>query len=140
MPQEQLLTMLCMTQDAAFDPEASSSAEEILCGDSRCECGNPTCSCGPQGQCQYVRNYGKHDHNPLSHGMRFPPFFTRGVYPVHPWCRGRQSIQCSYLPYRQYWSYGTEQRKHTNVLHTQPKFSLYTKPLSHSVLVTCNSL
>ena len=53
------LTKFCMGQDAAFDPDASSSAQEIFCGDSRCQCGQPACSCGPQGQCEYVRNYGK---------------------------------------------------------------------------------
>lgn len=55
-----VVTLLCMTQDAAFDLHVSSSAEEIFCGDPRCQCGNPTCSCGPQNQCQYIRNYGKH--------------------------------------------------------------------------------
>ncbi|KAL3138709.1 hypothetical protein ABBQ32_006464 [Trebouxia sp. C0010 RCD-2024] len=46
--------------DAAFDLHVSSSAEEIFCGDPRCQCGNPTCSCGPQNQCQYIRNYAEH--------------------------------------------------------------------------------
>lgn len=45
-------------QDAAFDPEASSSASLIPCTSPKCSCGSPHCGCAAQ-QCTYTRSYAE---------------------------------------------------------------------------------
>jgi hypothetical protein len=45
-------------QDAAFDPEASSTAVPIPCGSPKCTCGSPRCGCTRQ-QCTYSRSYAE---------------------------------------------------------------------------------
>ncbi|PSC67812.1 acid protease [Micractinium conductrix] len=45
-------------QDAAFDPEASSTASLISCSSPKCSCGSPRCGCAQQ-QCTYKRSYAE---------------------------------------------------------------------------------
>lgn len=45
-------------QDAAFDPQASSTASLIGCTSPKCSCGSPRCGCSAQ-QCTYTRSYAE---------------------------------------------------------------------------------
>jgi len=47
------------TQDAAFNPDQSSTAQVLPCGHSRCICGSPPCSCN-NNKCYYQRMYAEH--------------------------------------------------------------------------------
>ena len=45
-------------QDAAFDPEASSTSARIPCSSDKCACGRPPCGCSDTQLCTYQRTYG----------------------------------------------------------------------------------
>ena len=55
-----------MLQDAAFDPEASSTSLLIPCSSEKCVCGRPPCGCSDTQQCTYQRTYGEPTKLPLA--------------------------------------------------------------------------
>lgn len=46
------------TQAEWFDPDKSTTAKKLACGDPLCNCGTPSCTCN-NDRCYYSRTYGE---------------------------------------------------------------------------------